>query len=74
MEFAGGVAEGNGEERGAVSGDRERRLAEIARWVADTCVLMGAGAETAHGVARLFVAGLRKEWEKRDAVPPGGKA
>jgi hypothetical protein len=44
---------------------REARLGEIGEWATKTCRLHGAPPELAHEVAAVFVAGLRREWEKR---------
>lgn len=39
----------------------EARMAEIARWLLDTCLLFGVEADVAGQIVTIFCAGLRAE-------------
>jgi hypothetical protein len=44
---------------------RNERLAQIAAWVVQTCLIFGSSPSTAYTVAGLFVEGIAREWSKQ---------
>lgn len=47
-----------------VGEDKEEKLREIGRWLVDTADLFGLEPELSYQVTGIFLAGLRRNWEK----------
>jgi hypothetical protein len=47
--------------------ERETKLREAGDWLMSTCRIFGVEEHVAHEVTAVFLAGLRREWETKEA-------